>query len=194
VRLPGILAFVLAAGSALVAQTPQYDLILKGGHVIDPKNGVDAIEDVAVTGDRIAAVAANLPSSAAKKTIDVAGLYVTPGLEDMHVHVFVGYTPGVVAEGMMSMMPDHLGFRAGVTTMVDAGSSGWKNFPDLKKNIIDRSKTRVLAMLNVVGVGMVSQDAEQIVEDMDPPAHGRDGPAESRSGGGIKSAHCPMTS
>src|ERR1035437_2697678 len=145
-RLRGFLAFVLAAGSALVAQTPQYDLILKGGHVIDPKNGVDGIEDedVAVTGDRIAAVAANLPSSAAKKTIDVAGLYVTPGLVDMHVHVFVGYPPGVVTEGMMSMMPDHLGFRAGVTTMVDAGSSGWKNFPDLKKNIIDRSKTRVL--------------------------------------------------
>ena len=62
-RLPGFLAFVLTAGSALLAQTPQYDLILKGGHVIDPKNGVDGIEDVAVTGDRIAAVAANLPSS-----------------------------------------------------------------------------------------------------------------------------------
>jgi dihydroorotase len=114
-----------AAGQgALVAQTPQYDLILKGGHVIDPKNGVDGIEDVAVAGGRIAAVAANIPASAAKKTIDVAGLYVTPGLVDMHVHVFAGYTPGVVAEGMMSMMPDHLGFRAGVTTMVDAVSYG----------------------------------------------------------------------
>ena len=188
-RLPGFLALVLAGGSALMAQTPQYDLILKGGHVIDPKNGVDGIEDVAITGRQIAAVAANIPSSSAKKTINVAGLYVTPGLVDMHVHVFAGYTPGVVAEGMMSMMPDHVGFRAGVTTMVDAGSSGWKSFPNLKKNIIDRSQTRVLAMLNIIGVGMISQDAEQIVEDMDPQRTAETALKNPEVVVGIKSAH-----
>ncbi|MGP8246753.1 MAG: amidohydrolase/deacetylase family metallohydrolase [Bryobacteraceae bacterium] len=173
----------------MLAQGVPYDLILKGGHVIDPQNGVDAVLDVAITGTHIAAVSPNLPAASAKKVVEVSGLYVVPGLVDMHVHVFAGYSPGVVAEGMMSMMPDHVGFRAGVTTMVDAGSSGWKNFPTFKENIIDRSKTRVLAMLNIIGVGMVSQDAEQIPEDMDPARTAEMAQKNSDIVVGIKSAH-----
>src|SRR5579884_739782 len=82
------ICFILLA--AYAAAQPRYDLVLKGGHVIDAKNNVNAIRDVAVSGNRIAAVAADIPASEARRTIDVSGLYVTPGLVDMHVHVFAG--------------------------------------------------------------------------------------------------------
>ena len=90
-----------------------------------------------------------------KKVIDVNGLYVTPGLIDMHVHVFNGTDPDAyIANGFTSLPPDGFTFRAGVTTVVDAGSSGWRNFRLFKKQTIDRSQTRVLALLNIVGTGM----------------------------------------
>jgi dihydroorotase len=154
---------LLVATGLIHAQ--QYDLLLKGGHLIDPKNKISGRRDVAIKDGRIAAVAAEIPAAQAAKIVNVTGLYVTPGLVDMHVHVFAG--TGTAYTGPLSVRPDDHTFRSGVTTVVDAGSSGWRNFEDFKKLIIDQARTRVLAMLNIVGAGMAG-DPEQNLQDMDP--------------------------
>lgn len=141
----------------------QYDLLLKGGHVIDPKNDIDGPMDVAISEKEIAAVAEDIFPSSARKTIDVSGRYVTPGLIDMHVHVY-GYHG--------SMLPDGYALPNGATTVVDAGGAGWRNFEDFKNKVISPTqgiptKTRVLALLNIVGAGMLGF-VEQNVQDMDP--------------------------
>lgn len=160
-------AILLLAASAAFAQT-QYDLLLKGGHVIDARNNISAIRDVAIAQGHIAAIAPAIPSSQARKTIDVSSLYVTPGLVDMHVHVFAGSMQREYL-GENCVRPDGFTFRSGVTTVVDAGSSGWRNFGEFRDQIINRSKTRVLAMLNIVGSGMGGRpDVEQNTSDMDP--------------------------
>jgi dihydroorotase len=174
---------------AAFAQAPSYDLLLKGGRVIDPKNNIDEVRDVAIRGDRIAAVEASLPASSARKTIDVSGLYVTPGLVDIHVHVFVQSAPGTVYDADTSVIPDHACFRAGVTTVVDAGTTGWRSFPDLKRRIIDRSRTRVLAMLNIVGTGMMNNEVEQNPVDMEPEKTAEFAKQYPGLIVGIKSAH-----
>ncbi|MEJ7607094.1 MAG: amidohydrolase family protein, partial [Bryobacteraceae bacterium] len=146
----------------------QYDLLLKGGHVIDARNGVNGVRDVAIAAGRIAAIAPGIPAEHARSVVDATSLYVTPGLVDIHVHVFADSMQGEYT-GENSIRPDGFTFRSGVTTVVDAGSSGWRNFEQLKKNVIDRSRTRVLAMLNIVGHGMGGRaDVEQNTEDMDP--------------------------
>jgi dihydroorotase len=156
-------------GLVVNANAQEFDLLLKGGHVIDPKNNIDSKMDVAITGGKISKVAANIPSTSSKKTVDVSGLYVTPGIIDMHVHVFPGNDPGsYIANGHTSVPADAFSFRAGVTTMVDAGSSGWRNFRQFKEQTIDRSQTRVLALLNIVGTGMYGRFEEQDVTDMNP--------------------------
>jgi dihydroorotase len=158
--------FLLMAACA-AAQTP-YDFLLKGGHVIDVKNNLSAIRDVAIAQGKIAAVAANLPPSQARQTIDVSGLYVTPGLVDIHVHVFAGSMQREYL-GENAVRPDGFTFRSGVTTVVDAGSSGWRNFGEFRDQIVNRSKTRVFAMLNIVGSGMGGRpDVEQNTKDMEP--------------------------
>src|SRR3954447_23501407 len=156
---------ILLLLSASLVWAQEYDLLLKGGHVIDPKNKINGRRDVAIKDGRIAAVAPEIPAGKALKTVNVAGMYVTPGLVDFHVHVFAG--TGTAYTGPSSVRPDDHSFRSGVTTMVDAGSSGWRNFEDFKKLIIDGARTRVLAMLNIVGAGMAG-DAEQNLQDMDP--------------------------
>ena len=157
-----IILLLLSAG---LVHAQEYDLLLKGGHVIDPKNKISGRRDVAIKDGRIAAVAAEIPAARAAKTVNVGGLYITPGLVDLHVHVYAG--TGTAYTGPSSVRPDDHSFRSGVTTMVDAGSSGWRNFEDFKKTIIDQAGTRVLAMLNIVGAGMAG-DAEQNLQDMDP--------------------------
>ncbi|HUS05802.1 MAG TPA: amidohydrolase/deacetylase family metallohydrolase [Bryobacteraceae bacterium] len=158
--------FALLAASSLTAQG-QYDLLLKGGHVIDAKNGINGVRDVAIAGGKIAAVAVNIPADRARSVVDAASLYVTPGLVDIHVHVFAGSMQSEYT-GANSIRPDGFTFRSGVTTAVDAGSSGWRNFEQFKTDIIDRSRTRVLAMLNIVGHGMGGRaDVEQNTADMD---------------------------
>jgi dihydroorotase len=122
---------------------------------------------VAIKGGRIAEVAANIAPSKAQKVINVAGLYVTPGLVDIHTHVYAGTGRRGAYDGDNSVYPDGFTFRAGVTTIVDAGSSGWRNFPDFKDRVIDRSRTRVLALLNIVGSGMGGGTVEQNLEDME---------------------------
>lgn len=162
-----ILCFLLV--SFFNVQAQDYDILLKGGHLIDAKNSIDGPMDVAITDGKIAEVARNIPEHKAVQLIDVSGLYVTPGLVDMHTHVFMGNEPDAyIADGATSVMPDGFTFRAGVTTIVDAGSSGWRNFPLFKAQTIDKAKTRVLALLNIVGTGMRSRFEEQDVTDMNP--------------------------
>jgi dihydroorotase len=144
----------------------QYDLLLKNGHVIDPKNSINAIMDVAIKEGKIARVATNIPSTQAAKTIDATDLYVTPGLIDIHTHVFVGSKPNTFADGSSSVSPDDFTLRSGVTTVVDAGTSGWRNFPIFKENVIDQSKTRILAFLNIVGSGMSGKATQEDIGDM----------------------------
>jgi dihydroorotase len=162
-------AALLLMGSVAPARSePRYDLLLRGGTVIDPHNGIHAERDVAIAGGRIAAVAAKIAPAEAFKVIDVSGLYVTPGLVDIHAHVYGGVTGEreSYAGGDLAVVPDGFTFRVGVTTVVDAGCSGYRNFPDFKDRIIDRSRTRVLAFLNIVGHGMRGGKFEQDVADM----------------------------
>lgn len=137
---------------------PRFDLLLKGGHVIDPANGVDGLSDVAIADGRIAAVAPSLDASRSRKVVDVTGRYVTPGLIDIHTHSF-GY--------FASTYPDEYAFPNGITTVVDAGGAGWKNFAEFKSTIIDRARVRVLALINIVGGGMLGT-IEQDVSEMRP--------------------------
>jgi len=159
-----IAAMVLVSALGLAAQA-RYDLLLKGGHVIDPKNGISKVLDVAVAGNKIARVAPDIPAAEAKRVANVAGLYVTPGLIDLHAHVYAGTGARSIA-GDQSVYPDGFSFRTGVTTMVDAGSAGWRNFPDFRQRVIERARTRVLALLNISAVGM--SKGENDPKDMDP--------------------------
>ncbi|WP_327660640.1 MULTISPECIES: amidohydrolase/deacetylase family metallohydrolase [unclassified Streptomyces] len=194
--LPAAVTLVLAAATAGASapsapsaeKAEAYDLVIERGHVIDPKNHVDAVRDVAVKGGKIAKVAKDIDASAAKQKVDAAGQYLTPGLIDLHAHLFPGPEDDY-ANGKNGVSPDGFTFRTGVTTAVDAGSSGAANFELFKKNIIDRSQTRVLAFLNIVGKGMGGAKVEQDVSDMKP------GPAAEKAAEypdtvvGIKTAH-----
>ena len=150
--------------SVVLAQ--QYDIVIRNGHVIDPKNKIDGKMDVAIAEGKIVKVAKEIPAAQAKKLIDASGMYVTPGFIDMHTHVFVGTKPSTFADGFSSLSPDDFTFRSGVTTVVDAGTSGWRNFQVFKEHVIDQSKTRVLAFLNIAGSGMSGDPTEQDVNDM----------------------------
>lgn len=171
------------------AHAQQYDMILQGGHVLDAKNHVDMIEDIAVKDGIIAKVAPHIDSKEAVKTIDVKGLYVTPGLVDIHVHVYAGTGERNSYAGDLSVYPDGFTFRSGVTTVVDAGCSGWRNFEDFKQRIIDRAMTRVLVDLNIVGAGMRGDKYEQNLNDMDGQATGEMALKYPGLIVGIKSAH-----
>ncbi len=148
----------------------EIDILLKGAHLIDPKNKINSKMDVGIVNGRIARVANDIPIGSAKKIIDVTGFYITPGIIDMHVHVFQGtdkYSTSV-GNSSRSQQADAFSFRTGVTTVVDAGSSGWRNFPMFKEQTIDKSQTRILAFLNVIGNGMIGRFQEQDVNDMNP--------------------------
>lgn len=177
--------FMFLAGLAAFAQ--DYDLLLRGGRVIDPKNNRDGVMDVAIRAGKIAAVEPAIDPARARKTVDAKGLLVTPGLIDLHVHVF--YTagnPGAWA-GDNSVQPDAFSFRTGVTTMVDAGSAGWRNFEIFRTTVIDRAKTRVLALINVAGFGMIGDAAEQ--EDFNADAMAKLAAKHKDVIVGFKSAH-----
>lgn len=142
--------------------TPIYDILLKHGHVIDPLNQIDRKMDVAITAQKVAAVEADINPALAKQTVDVTGFYVTPGILDIHVHVYHTREP----EGL-SVMADSHSFRSGVTTMVDTGTAGAKHFLHFKRTVIDQVKTRVFAYVNIVDLGMIG-DFEQDIRTMDP--------------------------
>lgn len=164
----GLLIFLfggqLSNGSQAYAQ--QYDLLLKGGTVIDPKNNLNELSDVAIAGGKIALVQANISASSSKKVVDVTGLYVVPGLIDAHSHLFAGTMRGAHADGQYSVYPDGFTFRTGTTTIVDAGSSGWRNFEKFNDGVIALSHTRVLVWLNIVGLGLSGGDLSQNTADM----------------------------
>ncbi|MCW5982782.1 MAG: amidohydrolase/deacetylase family metallohydrolase [Bryobacteraceae bacterium] len=174
--------------SALLAQ-PAYDLLLKGGHVIDPRNRIGGPRDVAVRDGLVAAVAAGIPAAQARKVVDVSGLYVVPGLIDLHAHVFAGTNGNMLAGGHASIFPDYFAPRVGVTTVVDAGSSGRHNFAEFKKTVVDRARTRVLVFLNIGGSGMPGDAEEQNVGDMDAKAAAELAIANRETIVGIKVAH-----
>ena len=151
--------------NTIVAQ--EYSIVIKGGHVIDAKNNIDEVLDVAIHENKIAKIAKNIDSKGARQVIDAKGMYITPGLIDIHQHVFAGTEPNhAYSNGAGSVSPDGFSFRVGITTVVDCGGAGWKSFPTFKENIIDKSKTRVLSFLNIVGEGMRGGGYEQDTNDM----------------------------
>ena len=165
--------FALTPSSGPEAQAPRYELLIKGGHVIDPANHIDGVTDVAVSGGKIAAVEKDIPASAAGKVVDASGLYVTPGLVDIHFHVGNGGAPlnwfdpeARSHEGPLGI-PADLALASGVTTVVDAGTAGAETFLQEKEWVMDHAKVRVLAFLNIVANGM-SGGLEQSVYQMDP--------------------------
>jgi len=172
------------------AQTPEcrsFDLLLKGGRVIDPANGCDGLFDVAIADRKIAAVDASIPAETAAQVVDVTGLIVTPGIIDMHTHVYV--YPPTPTSYVESMHADAHLFASGVTTTVDAGTAGWRNFSDFKTNCIDRSQVRILAYLNIAGDGMVDKECEQVVGEMQPKVAAAVAEAYRDLIVGIKTAH-----
>ncbi len=178
---------LLLVGSASAQQ--KYDLLLRGGHVIDPRNQVDAVRDVAIRSGKVEAVAEKIDPAEALKTVDVRGLYVTPGLVDIHVHVYAGTGERRSYAGDSSVYPDGFAIRSGVTAVADAGCAGWRNFEDFKTRIIDRSRTRVFAFLNIVGHGMRGYRYEQDIKDMDPRPAAETASKYKSLIVGIKTAH-----
>jgi dihydroorotase len=168
-----LLLTVLAAGhararqkSAPIATDTLYDLILSGGSILDPLSGRHGRYDLALRGGRIARIAKRINPDMSRKTVSVRGLLVVPGLIDIHTHVFAGSGPGRFADGTSSVNPDQHCPMNGVTTVVDAGTSGWRNFADLRRQVMEPSRTRVLAFLNIAGAGMSGKPMEEDSADM----------------------------
>ena len=158
----------LTAFLPIVLCGQNYDILIKNGQLVDAKNDIDGIYDVAISGNRIAAVEKDIDVDQARLVIDGSGLFVTPGLIDIHAHLFWGTSDGdYLANSYSALPPDGFTLQHGVTTAVDAGGSGWRNFEDFKRQTIDKSKTRVKAFINIVGHGMSGDPDEQDVNDMD---------------------------
>src|SRR5688572_15384435 len=164
-----ILLFSLLYIGAISVHAQPFSIVIKGGHVIDPRNNINAVMDIAVNDGKISQVAKNIDVNQAGQVVDAKGMYVTPGLIDIHGHLFFGTEPDhYLSNGLIAVPPDGFTFRVGVITIVDAGGAGWRSFPEFKKNIIDNSQTRVLSFLNIVGEGMRGGAYEQNTGDMDP--------------------------
>ena len=162
------LFFTVLSFHFMGTKSQPFDMLLKGGHVIDLKNNIDGVMDVAISGENIVRVARDIPSADAARTVDVQGLLVVPGLIDIHAHNFFGTEEDAyLSNSYTAVPPDGFSFRSGVTTIVDAGGAGWRNFKVFKKQTIDHSKTRVLCFLNIVGAGMKGGAVEQNLADMD---------------------------
>ena len=157
-------AIALTVGAAAL-HGQQIDLLITNGHVIDPKNNIDGTMDIAIANGKIVEVAPAISKDNAKKVVDASGMYVSPGFIDLHTHVFVGTNTGF-ANGVNSISPDNFACRSGVTTVVDAGTSGWRNFPTFKQQVIDRSKTRILAFVSIGGLGLSGKAAQENLDDM----------------------------
>lgn len=140
-----------------LGQTPakRYELLLKGGRVIDPSTAFDAVADVALMGGKIAAIAPDIDAREADRMVPVTGQIVTPGLVDLHTHGFAG-----VSHWGVNL--DQYCIARGVTTAIDAGTSGSDSFEGFRRLVIERSRTRVLAFLNISRVGLIGQPGELI--------------------------------
>ena len=162
------ISIILCIFYSILTFAQEYSIVIKDGHVIDPKNNIDDVMDVAISNGKIVQVAKNIDPKKAVQVVNAKGFYVTPGLIDIHSHNFFGTEPDHgYSNGTSALPPDGFTFRTGVTTVVDAGGSGWKSFPTFKQNVIDISQTRVLALLNIVGEGMRGGPYEQNTNDMD---------------------------
>ncbi|MCE2414638.1 amidohydrolase/deacetylase family metallohydrolase [Candidatus Poribacteria bacterium] len=132
-----------------------YDLIIKNGTVVDPAQGIHARKDVAFANGRVSAISDDIPTSEAREVLDAEGCFVTPGLIDLHVHVFYGVSH-------FGIEPDPTCLARGATTVVDAGSAGADTFPGFRKYVIDVSDTRILAQLNISSQGMLTQEIGEL--------------------------------
>jgi dihydroorotase len=152
-----VLCSLRGAGTSLRAapasQQKRFDLLIKGGRVIDPSQDLSGIRDVAIFGHTIAKVAPAIPEAEARHVLDVTGSIVTPGLIDVHVHVYDGVAP-------LGIPPDPNCIAKGVTTVLDAGSAGAHTFPGFRKYVIDVAQTRIRALLNISVVGQSSLSPE----------------------------------
>ena len=183
-----LLLLCLITTGIISAQT--YNIVIKGGHVIDPKNNLNEPMDIAVKDGKIVLLARDIDPKEGIQVVDAKGMYVTPGLIDIHVHVYNGSEMDQqYMNGPNPVPPDGFTFRVGVTTVVDAGCAGWRTFPDFKKQTIDASQTRVLAFLNIVGEGMRGGPFEQNQKDMDPEVTAEFARKHSEDIVGIKLAH-----
>ncbi len=131
----------------------QFDLLIKGGDVVDPGGGHSGRLDVAVKRNRIAAVDANIPAESAPQVIDASGQYVTPGLVDLHTHIFYGI-------GYYGVHADTVAARSGVTTWLDVGSSGGYNFPGFREYIVTPAQARIYALINISSIGLTTRSGE----------------------------------
>ena len=166
--MPKLSLALFLTGLVMIARAQPYALLIKGGYVIDPKTALHDTLDIAVENGRIFRIAKHIDPRQAAKIIDARDAIVCPGLIDIHTHVFFGADPDREYDGgTEGVIPDNFAPREGVTTVVDAGSSGWRDFEVFKRRVIDRSQTRVLAFLNIVGHGMRGDTYEQNVADMD---------------------------
>lgn len=145
-----------------------YDLVISGGRVIDPANTIDANLDVAVKSGRVAAVEASIDTSNTTRVIDATGLIVTPGLIDLHTHVAAGIRKASGEDLMVSA--DIVGVNAGVTTVLDAGSTGALNVGGFLNTIVPNAATRVLALLNVGTLGVIRAPEVRSADDIDHAA------------------------
>ena len=173
-----------------LTKAQEIDLLIKGGHLVDPKNDINAPMDVAIVENRISEVAESIQVERAKQVIDAQGFFVTPGLIDLHTHNFWGTEPDAnYSNSFSSVPPDGFTFRVGVTTIVDQGCAGWRNFRTFKENVVDRSRTRVLAFINIVGSGMKGNPIEQDLNDMDARLTAMTAKRYSEIIVGVKTAH-----
>jgi dihydroorotase len=169
-RCSVLFATVALATFPIKAQTPPApaDLLIRGGHVIDARNNVNGVMDVLLSGGKVARMDAKIDPAPNQRVVNAVGLYVVPGLIDIHSHVFFGTEKdSYLSSGDSAVPPDNHSFRSGQTTLVDVGGAGWRNFPQFKEQVIDRSRTRVLSFLNIVGSGMKGGPIEQNLADMD---------------------------
>jgi dihydroorotase len=155
------LAATLGRGAVTGAQTPAPDLLISGGQVIDPASGLSAVRDVAITAGRITRVAAGIPTASARRVIDARGQLVTPGLVDLHVHVFDAVVP-------ISIDADTACLAKGTTTAVDGGSAGASTFAGFRTHVIARARTRVFAWLNISKIGLADSNEYSDLRFVDP--------------------------
>ncbi|MEX1211327.1 MAG: amidohydrolase/deacetylase family metallohydrolase [Balneolaceae bacterium] len=158
----------LICGVTASANAQSWDLLIKDGHLIDARNGIDEVMDVAIADGKVARVGSNLSEEDAVQVVDASGMVVSPGFIDLHAHYFWGTEPNrYLSNSYSALPPDGFTFRSGVTTAVDVGGAGWRNFDQFKRQVIDRSQTRILSFVNIVGDGM-SGEPEQDIDDMNP--------------------------
>ncbi len=134
-------------------QLPRYDLLISGGDVLDPAAGIVGRLDVGIAGGRIAAIEPSINPGRADRVIDASGQYVTPGLVDLHTHIYWGVT-------YWGIEADPVAARSGVTTWLDVGSAGAYTFPGFRRYIAEPNRARTFCLLNLASIGLVAPSWE----------------------------------